>query len=117
MPFNIEKIKRSAKSNYEKAWIETRDLLKLKGKVFKLQAMGKSHPVQDFISEARRVMISLGFEELILPMFVEEDDVYKQYGPEAVLILDRLFYLAGLPRPDIGISKEKVQSLQSIIPN
>lgn len=116
MPFNIEKIKRDAKSNYEKAWIETRDLLKLKGKVFKLQDMGKSHPVQEFISEARRMMISLGFEELILPMFVEEDDVYKQYGPEAVLILDRLFYLAGLPRPDIGISKEKVQSLQAIIP-
>lgn len=117
MPFNIEEIKRDAKINYEKAWRETRNLLKLKGKLFKLQDMGKSHPVQEFISEARRVMISLGFEELILPMFVEEDDVYKQYGPEAVLILDRLFYLAGLPRPDIGISKEKVQNLQSLIPN
>ncbi len=117
MPFNIEEIKRDAKSNYEKAWLETRNLLKLKGKLFKLHDMGKSHPVQEFISEARRIMISLGFEELILPMFVEENDVYKQYGPEAVLILDRLFYLAGLPRPDIGISKEKIQSLQSIIPN
>ncbi|MGV9173929.1 MAG: O-phosphoserine--tRNA ligase, partial [Promethearchaeia archaeon] len=32
------------------------------------------------------------------------------------LILDRLFYLAGLPRPDIGISKEKINAIQKIIP-
>jgi O-phosphoseryl-tRNA synthetase len=50
-------------------------------------------------------------------MFVEEGEIYKQYGPEAVLILDRIFYLAGLPRPDIGISREKIQQIQKIIPN
>ena len=111
MPFDIEKIKSEAKENYEKAWLETKNLLTLEGNVFNLQKKGKSHPVQDFITQARDMMISLGFEEIILPMFVEENEIYKQYGPEAALILDRLFYIAGLPRPEIGISKEKIYFL------
>ena len=116
MPFDIEKIKREAKANYEKAWLETRDLLKLSGNLFQLQQKGQSHPIQEFISEARTKIIALGFEELILPMFVEEEDIYRQYGPEAALILDRLFYVAGLPRPDIGISNEKIEQIKAIIP-
>ncbi len=117
MPFDTEQIKRNAKSSYEKAWLETKSLLKLKGSYFELQKGGKSHPVFDFITEARKKMIGLGFEELILPIFVEEEEIYKQYGPEAALILDRLFYVAGLPRPDIGISNEKINKINNIIPN
>jgi O-phosphoseryl-tRNA synthetase len=117
MPFDIERIKRSAKQDYEKAWLETRNLLKQKGDRFQLKNKGKSHPIYDFIAQARKIMIQLGFEELVLPMFVEEDEIYKQYGPEAVLILDRLFYLAGLPRPDIGISNDKIQKIKQIIPD
>ncbi|MFX1340278.1 MAG: O-phosphoserine--tRNA ligase [Promethearchaeota archaeon] len=117
MPFDTENIKRQAKRNYEKAWLETKILLKASGNYFNLQNKGKSHPVNDFISDARKKMIALGFEEVILPMFVEEEEVYKQYGPEAVLILDRLFYLAGLPRPDIGISKDRIDKVKDIAPN
>ena len=117
MPFDVEKIKKDAKRNYENAWVQTRKLLKLKENYFTLQNKGKAHPVNEFISEARKQMITLGFEELVLPMFVEEDEIYKQYGPEAALILDRLFYLAGLPRPDIGISKEKITAIINLIPN
>jgi len=117
MPFDTEQIKRDAKSSYEKAWLSTKDLLKLKGSYFELQKGGKSHPVFDFISEARKKMIGLGFEELVLPMFVEEEEIYKQYGPEAALILDRLFYVAGLPRPDIGISNEKIEKIKGIVPD
>ncbi len=116
MPFDIEKIKKDAKRNYENAWVQTRKLLKPKGNYFTLQNKGKAHPVNEFISEARKQMIALGFEEVVLPMFVEEDEIYKQYGPEAALILDRLFYLAGLPRPDIGISKEKISAIKNLIP-
>ncbi|MBN1803001.1 MAG: O-phosphoserine--tRNA ligase [Candidatus Lokiarchaeota archaeon] len=115
MPFDTEKIKRDAKANYEKAWMETKKLLTLEGHLFDLKKQARSHPTQDFIFEARKHMLDLGFEELVLPMFVEEEDVYKQYGPEAALILDRLFYLAGLPRPDIGISNEKISSLKKIV--
>jgi len=117
MPFDIEKINRESKANYEIAWLKTANLLKLKGAYFSLQKNGSSHIVNDFIFEARKKMISLGFEELILPMFVDEQDVYKQYGPEAVLILDRLFYLAGLPRPDIGVSNEKLEMIREILPD
>ncbi len=117
MPFDVEKIKKDAKKNYERAWLDSRNLLKLKGNLFNLEKKGRAHPVYEFISEARRKIIGLGFEELVLPLFVEESEIYKQYGPEAALILDRLFYLAGLPRPDIGISKEKIEKIQLIIPN
>lgn len=117
MPFDVEKIKGDAKLDYEQAWLQTRELLEMKGKKFELHKKAKTHPVSDFISEARQVMLTLGFEELVLPMFVEEEDVYRQYGPEAALILDRLFYLAGLPRPDIGISNEKIDAINKIIPN
>jgi O-phosphoseryl-tRNA synthetase len=117
MPFDTEKIKRESKINYEKTWLNTRDLLKLEGHFFNLEKKGKPHIINDFTFNIRKKLISLGFEELILPMFVEEEEIYKQYGPEAVLILDRVFYLAGLPRPDIGISKEKVNKIQNIIPN
>ncbi len=115
MPFDIKKIVREAKNNYEKTWLESRNLLKLKGNYFTLQKKGKSHPLSDFISNAKKKMVDLGFEELILPMFVEEEDIYRQYGPEAVLILDRLFYLAGLPRPDIGISNDKIEKIKNIV--
>lgn len=118
MPFDTEKIKRDSKINYEKTWLETKNLLKLTGNYFILEnKKGKSHIVNDFIFDTREKMISMGFEELILPMFVDEVEIYKQYGPEAVLILDRLFYLAGLPRPDIGISKDKIILLRDIVPN
>ena len=116
MPFDVDRIKREAKANYEKTWLETKDLLKLKGNLFTLEKKGRSHPIYEFISEARKKMIGLGFEELVLPMFIEEEEIYKQYGPEAALILDRLFYLGGLPRPDIGISKEKIEDIKLIIP-
>jgi O-phosphoseryl-tRNA synthetase len=117
MPFDIEKIKRESKLNYEEAWLSTRDLLKIKGIYFTLEKKGKSHIINDFIFEARNKMLSLGFEELILPMFIEDFEIYKQYGPEAVLILDRVFYLAGLPRPDIGISNVKIDLIKQILPN
>jgi O-phosphoseryl-tRNA synthetase len=117
MPFDTEKIKRKAQADYEKAWMDTKKLLKKKGTYFTLQKKGKPHPIYNFISEARFKMISLGFEELVLPMFVDEGEIYKQYGPEAALILDRVYYLAGLPRPDIGISKEKIEKIQEIVPN
>ncbi|TFG08561.1 MAG: O-phosphoserine--tRNA ligase [Promethearchaeota archaeon] len=117
MPFDVDKIKHESKLDYEKAWLETKNLLKLKGNYFNLQNKGSAHPINEFISYAREKMIHLGFEEIVLPMFVEEEDIYKQYGPEAALILDRVYYLAGLPRPDIGISKEKISAMMKLIPN
>ncbi|NHI91341.1 MAG: O-phosphoserine--tRNA ligase [Candidatus Lokiarchaeota archaeon] len=117
MKFNSKEIKKAIEENYEKAWVETRDLLEIKGKKFKLEKIGKSHVVYDIIEKFRKTLINTGFEEVILPTIIEEAMVFKEYGPEAVLILDRLFYLASLPRPDIGISKKKLDAINEIIPN
>jgi O-phosphoseryl-tRNA synthetase len=43
-----------------------------------------------------------------------DSDVVKQYGPEARVILDRAFYLAELPRPDIGLSARRIAQLKKI---
>ncbi len=68
------------------------------------------------MQKMRAALLKLGFEEVILPMFVDESDVYKEYGPEAALILDRLYYLAELPRPEIGLSKQKMTQISEIVP-
>jgi O-phosphoseryl-tRNA synthetase len=43
-----------------------------------------------------------------------DSDVVKQYGPEARVILDRAFYLAELPRPDVGLSAKRIAQLKKI---
>ncbi|MHA1754421.1 MAG: O-phosphoserine--tRNA ligase [Candidatus Odinarchaeia archaeon] len=115
--FDIDEILRKVSEDYEKTWIETASLIPAKGKGFQLVKNGISHPVMDFISKFRNIFIKLGFEELILPTIVSEDDVYKEYGPEASIILDRVFYLAGLPRAEIGLSQKKKNMIKNILPD
>jgi len=116
MKLPLKRILAEAKADYEKAWIESKNYLTMEGHLFDLQPQGKAHPLMDFMDQARNAMIKLGFEELVLPMFVEENEVYKEYGPEAALILDRLYYLAELPRPDIGVSQQKISQIKEIVP-
>ncbi|MFC1663649.1 O-phosphoserine--tRNA ligase [Patescibacteria group bacterium] len=75
----------------------------------------KSHPVIDLVEKFRKVLLDFGFEEIINPSIVNEKDVYKQYGPEAPLILDRSFYLAGLSRVNLGISKKTAAKIKEIV--
>lgn len=49
------------------------------------------------------------------PLIVEDQEVKKQFGSEALAVLDRCFYLAGLPRPDIGISDERVGEMKKLL--
>ncbi len=113
---NIREILKKAEKDYERAWIETAKILEGKKGDLELRKGGKTHPVLDFIQKARKVLAELGFEEIILPTIVREEEVYKEYGPEAAIILDRVFYLATLPRADIGLGKKKVEKIQEIIP-
>jgi O-phosphoseryl-tRNA synthetase len=117
MKLPIKRILIEAKADYEKAWLDSRNLLELNGHKFTLKPQGKAHALNDFIAQGRIALIDMGFEEIVLPMFVEEEDVYKEYGPEAALILDRLYYLAQLPRPDIGVSNEKIEQIHQIAPS
>ena len=76
--------------------------------------IGTAHPIQDLIQRVRVGFIDIGFDEIENPVFISEDDVYKQYGPEAPVVLDRCYYLAGLPRPDIGLGKDKIDKIREI---
>lgn len=70
------------------------------------------HPVFNTISRLRDAYLDLGFTEVVNPLFIDKQEVYRQFGPEAPIILDRCFFLAGLPRPDIGLSKEKIDEIE-----
>ncbi len=75
---------------------------------------GKPHPLQELIQEVREIFLEAGFDEVENQLFITEDDVYKQYGSEAPVVLDRCYYLAGLPRPDIGLSHEMVGAVKEV---
>lgn len=75
---------------------------------------GKTHMLYDTIMQLRNAYLNLGFSEAVNPVFIEEDHIYKQFGPEAPAVLDRCFYLAGLPRPDIGIGMDKIEKIEKM---
>ncbi|MFA6447828.1 MAG: O-phosphoserine--tRNA ligase [bacterium] len=78
---------------------------------------GREHPVAALNQRFREVFLALGLDEMINPAIVDDVHVYKQYGPEAPLILDRVFYIAGLDRAEIGLSKAKMELINEIVPD
>ena len=116
--WNPEEIRELSRKNYEQAWLETAKYLEARGRHIKWRrGEGKPHPVMELVQKLRRILLSLDFEEVNNPCIIPEEDVKKQYGPEAPVILDRVFYLAGLPRPDIGIGREKVEAIMRVAPS
>jgi O-phosphoseryl-tRNA synthetase len=75
---------------------------------------GKTNHLYDTIWELRQAYLMLGFEETVNPLFIDEDHVYRQFGPEAPAVLDRCFYLSGLPRPDIGLGIDKIDKIEGL---
>ncbi|MFB0500902.1 MAG: O-phosphoserine--tRNA ligase [Candidatus Bathyarchaeia archaeon] len=116
MRIDTKKLLKDAQKDYERTWAKSAKLLKVKGKYFILANKRRQHPLFDLIIEARNIFLEMGFAEVITPLITEECHVYLQYGPEAPVILDRIFYLAGLPRADIGISKENISEIKKIVP-
>ncbi|CAD7770090.1 O-phosphoserine--tRNA(Cys) ligase [Candidatus Methanoperedenaceae archaeon GB37] len=76
---------------------------------------GKPHPVFDTVHRLREAYLRLGFDEMVNPVIVDEEDVRRQFGDEALAVLDRCFYLAGLPRPDVGISDERASMVMELL--
>jgi O-phosphoseryl-tRNA synthetase len=103
-----------AKKDFEKAWEKTADLTKIKTKRKRIFKKKKVRPnlIYETTSKLRKAYLDMGFEEIINPIFIEDTDVHKQFGPEAVAVLDRCYYLGGLPRPDIGISDKTLQEIR-----
>ncbi len=111
--FDISEIKSRAKSNFTDAWIATAKLIP-SGTAISLEGKGNPHLVRELIQKSRQILLNLGFDEVENLTILPDIDVVKQYGPEARVILDRAFYLAELPRPDIGLSARKIAQIKKI---
>ena len=107
-----------AKKDFEKAWSESGKLIKKPHPDNEYPRLkydiGKSHILYDVIADLREAYLRLGFSETSNPLFIDKNDVYKQFGPEAPAVLDRCFYLSGLPRPDIGIGMDKIEAIKEL---
>jgi O-phosphoseryl-tRNA synthetase len=111
--FDTGEIKSKAKNNFTGAWISTAKLIPT-GTEISLSRKGKPHLVRELIQKSRQILLNVGFDEVENLTLLPDSDVVKQYGPEARVILDRAFYLAELPRPDIGLSARRIAQLKKI---
>ncbi|MBI5207246.1 MAG: O-phosphoserine--tRNA ligase [Candidatus Firestonebacteria bacterium] len=115
--FNITEIKNKSKEDFEKTWKETAKLVLHSGRFMEWkEEKGKEHPLNEVCEKFRKTFLQYGLTEIVSPAIIEEGDVYRQYGPEAAVILDRLFFLAGIPRADIGVGKREKEQILSIDP-
>jgi O-phosphoseryl-tRNA synthetase len=111
--FDTGEIKSKAKSNFTDAWIATAKLIPTSTEI-SLSKKGKPHLVRELVQKSRQILLDLGFDEVENLTLLPDSDVVKQYGPEARVILDRVFYLAELPRPDIGLSAKRIAEIEKI---
>ncbi len=113
-----EEISQKSKEDFEKTWLETAKLLpkpKIEYPLVKLK-VGKPHCIFETAFKLREAFLRIGFDEIVLPVILDDVEIYKQYVNEAPAILDRCYYLAGLLRPDIGISDKKIQEIEKFSP-
>ncbi len=115
MKFDPNEIKESAKKDFEKTLSETSRFF-VGERSFKFpKRRGKKHLIAIYSNKAGEILLDMGFDEVVLKPVWEDQHVRLQYGPEAPAILDRLYYLATLPRPDIGLSDHKKKMIRGKI--
>ena len=109
-------LRKVKKKGFENIWRESSRLLpKPTGRLtISPGEQGTSHPLYNLIQKLRLSFLDLGFTEVCNPVIVDENEIYRQYGPEAKIILDRCYYLATLPRPDIGLGQAKQERIEKI---
>ncbi len=119
MRFDVEGFRRRAREDFERAWREGPSVLTPPGISGRYPRVGytraRPHPIFEVVARLRSTYLALGFEETINPLIVEESDIYRQFGPEAMAVLDRVFYLGGLPRPNVGIARKQVDRIEAIL--
>ena len=119
MKFDPAQIREAAKQDFDNAWRQGGAYLgrpKINDKYPRRSCnYGVPHPIFDTIHRLREAYMRLGFSECMNPVMVDALDVYRQFGSEALAVLDRCFYLAGLPRPDIGISDDRIGQINQIL--
>jgi O-phosphoseryl-tRNA synthetase len=119
MKFNPDEWKRKAHENFEGAWHEGPSVLTPAGHAgtypSRVYKRAQPHPIFATVNRLRETYLSLGFDEAENPVIIEEQDIYRQFGPEAMAVLDRVFYLGGLPRPNVGIARKQLDEINEIL--
>ena len=119
MKFNPDEWKERAHENFEGAWHAGPSVLTPAGQGGKYPHLrykrAQAHPVFETVNRLRGIYLALGFDEIENPVIVEERDIYRQFGPEAMAVLDRVFYLGGLPRPNVGISRKQLDEINELL--
>ncbi|MCK4428975.1 MAG: hypothetical protein KAU95_01260, partial [Candidatus Aenigmarchaeota archaeon] len=115
MEISTDEIRENAKKDFEKTWIETAKPLIGKGDFKFPERKGKEHLLLEYSLKIRKILLELGYDEFVLPLIQPQEEVIKQYGPEAGAILDRIYFLASMPRPDIGLSEKKKDKIKERI--
>ena len=119
MKFDPKKFRELAEKDFEKAWEKGIEIISPREPNLTYPrygySIGMEHPLFKTINDLRKAYVSLGFREVVNPVIVEDSHVKKQFGKEALAVLDRCYYLASLPRPNIGISSDKIQRIEEIV--
>ena len=114
----INELLRIKEKSFEEAWKYGGQLLD-DGSAYDLRRVtqpaspGTLHPLNNLIEKMRQRLLQLGFDEIINETIFPQEDVMKQWGPTCYAILDRCYYLAALPRPDVGLSSKKQAAIKS----
>jgi len=119
MRFNPQDWKEKSHTNFEGAWHEGPSVITPPGEDKKYPRLrytrAQPHPIFATINRLREIYLSMGFDECENPVIVEESDIYRQFGPEAMAVLDRVFYIGGLPRPNVGIARAQLDAINAIL--
>ncbi len=114
----IDEILKIKETSFEEAWKHGGALFD-DGSQYNLRRLtsgvskGTPHVLNDLIEKMRQRLFELGFNEIINETIFPAEDVMKQWGPTGYAILDRCYYLAALPRPDVGLSLQKQSIIKS----
>jgi O-phosphoseryl-tRNA synthetase len=118
MKFDPEKYRKMAREHFEEAWHRGPEVISPSGIDSRYPRFqyrpAAAHPIFSMIQRLRETYLSLGFDEFCNPIIVAEQEVYRQFGPEASAVLDRVFYLGGLERPNQGIGKSELEGIARV---
>jgi O-phosphoseryl-tRNA synthetase len=118
MKFDPEEVKLETREDFDKAWSQSGKYLTPADPSTDYSikpGQGKPSPVYDTMNRLREAYLNMGFDEMVNPIIIEDTDIFKQFNYEALAVLDRVFYLGGLPRPNVGISDERFAQIEGII--
>jgi len=119
MRFDVEEFRKRSREDFEGAWHQGPSVLTAPASTARYPRLAyrraEPHPVFEIVNRLRQTYLSMGFDEYANPLIVEEQDIYRQFGPEAMAVLDRVFYLGGLPRPNVGIAKKQLDQIAALL--